>query len=121
MEMIRNNRITFGLSTMNALSTSQILSFLICSIRLRRKFENCCVVLEIAKYISLKETASFHRHWPKGEESRASESNHPWVPAANHHCTPAILPVITLRVVDFSLYLSPFSFHFRVISCEEGW
>jgi hypothetical protein len=45
---------------------------------------------------------------------------HPWVPATNHHCTPAILPVITFHVVDFSLYLSPFSFHFRVISCEEG-
>ena len=66
--------ITIGLLTMNAISTSKIISFIICSIRKVAKLNG--VVIETTKYRSVtgqNRNGGFHIKRPKGDETRVSE------------------------------------------------
>lgn len=59
------------LPTINAISTSQILSVIICSLWLIGKFEPCYVVMETTKYKSITEQTrndGFHINWPTGND-----------------------------------------------------
>lgn len=74
--------ITCELSMMNGVSTSQIISYIICSIHQTGIFEWCYVVIDITIYRSVIEQTwdnYFHMKWPTDDKWRVSECNQQWV------------------------------------------